>query len=38
MPHVARQNVLNPHWLCAVLTAVPVLLAAVVVAVAALLP
>lgn len=38
MPYVVRQNLLNPHWLCAVITALPIVLAAVVVAVAALLP
>ncbi len=36
MPRIVEQNALNPHWLCATLTAVPVLLAAIVVLVSAL--
>jgi hypothetical protein len=36
MPRVAEQNTLNSPWVCAILTAVPVLLAAVVVLAASL--
>ncbi len=36
MPRVTEQNVLNSHWFCATLTAVPLLLAAIVVLVSSL--
>ncbi len=36
MPRTVEQNALNPHWYCATVTAVPVLLAVVVVLVSSL--
>ena len=36
MPRIVEQNALNPHWFCATITAIPVLLAAAVVLFASL--
>ena len=36
MPRIVKQHALNPHWFCATVTAIPLMLAAVVVLVSSL--